>query len=135
MNNLLKGIANKIGKLPGVSDVAIERMQEAIKLRLPNQYLEFMKLSNGASGWIGENSLLQLWPIEQLAEHNEGYAVEEFAPGMFLFGSDGCGKAYAFDVREEPVKIIETHFEVLGWDEISATWNTFAEFLEHLANE
>ena len=43
--------------------------------------------------------------------------VSEFAPGLILFGSDGGGEAYAFDVREAVPIIVEVPFIGMGGDE------------------
>lgn len=32
---------------------------------------------------------------------NEEYQVRQYAPGVILFGSDGGGEAYGFDIYEQ----------------------------------
>jgi hypothetical protein len=39
-----------------------------------------MRFSNGAEGTIGPNNYLVIWPVNEIKELNEGYAVGEFAP-------------------------------------------------------
>jgi hypothetical protein len=38
-------------------------------------------------------------PVEELLKMNKAYEAAEYAPGLFLFGSNGGGAAYAFDKR------------------------------------
>ncbi len=45
--------------------------------------------SNGIEGPIGKASYLSIWPINELIELNQEYAVDEFLPGIKYFGSDG----------------------------------------------
>ncbi|HEY5750634.1 MAG TPA: SMI1/KNR4 family protein [Chryseolinea sp.] len=75
---------------------AVSEFSSRADFKLPNGYLEFLSTSNGAEGQL-EGSYLILWPIEELFSLNEGYYVDEFAPGFFIIGSDGSGTAFAFD--------------------------------------
>ena len=64
---------------------------------LPEEYKKFVK----AGSLEGELSIdpgwYQLWPLDQVAELNRNYEIEEFAPGFLAFGSNGGGEIFAFD--------------------------------------
>jgi hypothetical protein len=47
---------------------------------------------NGGEGSVGDTYVI-LWRIEELIEMSKAYDVAEYAPGLFLFGSDGGGEA------------------------------------------
>ncbi len=74
---------------------------------LPHSYVNFVRQKNGGEGFIGEN-YLSLWKIEELAQFNSDYEVEEYAPGFLFFASNGGGEGYAFDTAAEafPIHII-----------------------------
>ncbi|MCK4261258.1 MAG: SMI1/KNR4 family protein [Halanaerobiales bacterium] len=110
----------------------IREIEEILKVIFPDEYKEFMLKYNGGEGEIGENNYLVVWPLEELIELNEEYAVNEFAPGLFLFGSDGGSVAYAFDTRKESIPIVEVPFIGMDLDDISFCSNTFNVFLEYL---
>lgn len=65
---------------------------------LPEWHLSLLRISNGAEGSVG-SSYLGLWPAEEVIAHNSDYRVQEFHPGMLMFGSSMGGTAYAFDGR------------------------------------
>ena len=74
----------------------IRRVERELGLRLPEDYIVVMRHSNGAEGAIGLSGYLVLWPIEEIIALNHAYAVDEFAPGLTLFGTDGGDTGYAF---------------------------------------
>ena len=98
------------------------------------EYSEFMRRSNGAEGTLPNGHYLMLWPIDQLVEANAGYCVSEFAPGLFLFGSDGGGEAYAFDTRDEPMRIVKLPFIPMSHEESKELGTSFEGFLRALAD-
>ncbi len=89
------------------SDEAIQSLLESSTHKLPQEYLALLKISNGGEGELGiEPGWLQLWPAEQVIEHNQGYEVQNRVPGFFGFASSGGGELLAFDTRaEQPWKI------------------------------
>jgi len=52
---------------------------------LPREYVEFLNVTNGAEGFIGENYVM-LWRVQVLALMNQSYQVEKYAPGLLIFG-------------------------------------------------
>jgi len=67
----------------------INEVEEVFGIKFPCEYVDLMKITNGVEGKIGENSYIAIWQIENIIQYNKGYAVEEFAPGLLIFGSDG----------------------------------------------
>ena len=76
---------------------------------LPESYMFFLETANGGEGFIGER-YAQLWRAEDLIDANRAYKTAEFAPNLFLIGSDGGGEAYAFDVSGDDPQVFEVPF-------------------------
>ncbi len=68
-----------------------------------------MQEVDGGEGFVG-NAYLILWRAGELTEMNRAYQVTDYAPGLFLFGSDGGGEALAFDTRSEAKPIVSVPF-------------------------
>ena len=81
---------------PPVNDPTIDAFEHNSGLRLPTDYVDFLKIANGGEGFIGEGSYLILWKLENIEKFNIAYEVHEYAPGLILVGSDGGGEAFAF---------------------------------------
>jgi len=84
------------------SSESIEDFVSKSGLNLPGDYLEFLRLSNGGEGELPVDPYwFQIWPAEDVLEHNEEYQVKEILPGFFAFGSNGGGEMLAFDIRNQ----------------------------------
>jgi hypothetical protein len=92
-----------------------------------------MKHSNGAEGFVSDGEYLMLWPLETLVEENQGDNAAECVPGLFLFGSNGGGEAFAFDTRRPGLPIVQVPFIVLCLEDALDCGSSFIEFLEHLS--
>ncbi|PMB03038.1 SMI1/KNR4 family protein [Fischerella thermalis CCMEE 5273] len=128
-NKIIKGLDLKT---PARREEIIEA-EKCLGIRFPKEYVDFMLLSNGAEGPVGNHAYLRIWPVEELMPANEGYSVEEFIPGIILFGSDGSGEAYGFDSRDnEEISIISIPFMDMDFDEMEKISNSFKDFLKYL---
>ena len=117
----------------GASEGIIHKVQNELNIILPDDYIEFMKYSNGAEGPIGEQEYIVLWTIEEIPKLNKAYRVEDFAPGLLLFGSDGGGEAYAFDTTPNEMPIVQVPFVGMSLKEAIWRGNSFLEFLSSLS--
>jgi len=115
----------------GASNALVQDIQSQLGLFLPDDYIEFMMESNGAEGRVGPNAYLQLWSLGELPSLNKGYAVDEFAPGIVLFGSSGGGEAFAFDIRAKEISIIAIPF-IFEFEYAKVCGRNFVSFLEYL---
>jgi hypothetical protein len=82
----------------GATDAELDAAGADLDIQLPSDYRAMMRRVNGGESEFGD-SRVRLWPAGDLAEHNAGYQVREFAPGFTYFGSNGGGEAYAWDWR------------------------------------
>ncbi|MBS1910957.1 MAG: SMI1/KNR4 family protein [Bacteroidetes bacterium] len=125
-------ILKSIDRNPPAEPQAIIAMQHEGNLSLPDDYIEFLKYANGGEGPIGSEGYIMLWRIEELIELNSAYQVAEYAPGLFLIGSDGSGDAFAFDTRSNAWSVVALPFVGMSLDLASPLASTFDEFLEFL---
>jgi len=65
---------------------------------LPLDIIDFYKKHNGGEGFFSDQYVV-IWPIDKLVDYNDDYQVKEFAPGFFMFGSNGAGEGYGFDLQ------------------------------------
>ncbi len=47
------------------------------------------------------SGLVWMWPLRDVLQFSREYGLDEFAPGLLGFGTDGCGELYAMDIRED----------------------------------
>src|SRR4051794_1898687 len=118
-------------RLPGATDSEIRDCEQMIKHTLPEEYAEFMRLTNGGEGFIGEG-YASFFALDQLQLMNESYEVEDFAPGLVIFASNGGGEAYGFDTRDEEWPIVMVPFIVMDWKYAIPMGRSFSEFLQML---
>ena len=131
MNSQLNILTENLEKRGGLDETLLADFLTRLDFKLPNDYLEYMKNNNGGEGSIGKNSYLNLWSLENLFDWNKNYKVEIYAPGYFIFASDGGGTAYAFDKKEGSI----VSFQFIGMlmdDEPIVLGNDFSSFLDYL---
>ena len=117
----------------GATETSLADLQSALGYSLPEQYLEFLRFSNGAEGSMGEGSYLVIWPVEELVSLNEMNAVRDAAPELLLFGSDSGTRGYAFDTTAPGMPIIQ--IDLILIDVKAPVASCLFEFLEKLATQ
>jgi len=110
-------------------DKALEQFEKRSELALPTSYKKFLKCTNGGDGFIGKNRYVILWRLEELLELNESYRIYEFARGLFLFGSNGGGEAFAFDMRSDQKLIVSMPYIGMAIDSVHPICDDFEVFL------
>lgn len=99
----------KFNCTPPADIVAIRQFEAESRVCLPDEYVKFLQLTNGGEGFVG-NSYVIFWRVGELFEMNKAYEVAEYVPGLLLFGSDGGGEAYAFDMHSDEKPIVSVPF-------------------------
>ena len=122
-------ILGGLSRRGGASSSAFYSLRLWSGVQLPQSYIDFLRLTNGAEGFASESVYLNLYPAEQIAELNEGYAISEFAPGLLLIGSDGGGTAYALDTRHESMPVRDMPFIRIYQYDIRTAGSDFEDFL------
>jgi len=124
-------LTEHLTKGPPLSQADFEKFFNELDFVPPSDYLEFIRTSDGAEGFVGRN-YLQVWKAEDLAKLNQDYEVDEYASGYFIFATNGGGTAYAFEKRSQ----IIVSFEFVGMliaDEPFVLGRSFLGFLKRLA--
>lgn len=115
-------------RVPADYDV-VEQFQLKRGIKLPEDYVAFLHRSDGADGPVGATGYVSLWSIVELSELNSGYRVEEFAPGILLFGSDGGGEAFGFDLRDSSMNVVEVPFVGMSLSNARPVAESFTKML------
>jgi hypothetical protein len=118
MNQFLDGINRRAP----ATDAIIAESEKQLPGKLPLEYVEFLKLTNGAEGFVGR-AYVMLWSVEELASMNHSYEVQDYAPGLLIFGSDGGGEPILGGSPTDPANKVmltrEEHIEaVVFWNKI-----------------
>lgn len=98
---------------------------------LPCDYRSFLIGRGGGEGFIGEQYLV-LWHAHELVPFNRDYQVKEYAPGLLLFGSNGGGEGFAFDLRKQHANIVMVPFIGMDLKYAKSISLTFTGFLRRL---
>jgi hypothetical protein len=101
--------------------------------RLPTEYIQYLQICDGGEGFIGPNAYVIFWRLRELLEMNKAYQAKEYAPELFLFGSDGGGEAFAFDTRDTAMPIVSVPFIGLELQLAKPMGTSFNDFVEQLA--
>lgn len=123
-------LANFHCNVPATTE-AIRQFKSESEVLLPDDYLQFLQQTNGGEGLVGSKEYLILWTVEELLRMNKAYEVAEYAPGLFLFGSNGGGEAYAFDKRSND-SIVSVPFVGMDVSLAQLRARSFQEFIEQL---
>jgi hypothetical protein len=118
---------------PPAEPTAIESFQAATGITLPDEYVEFLRTANGGEGPVGGSAYVVLWRIEELATLNNAYEIRKYTPSLLLFGSDGGGEAFAFDLDSPNLAVVSVPFIGMSPDAIDRLAPSFRAFLETLS--
>lgn len=129
MNESILEILKKMDKETPATKIMIEKVEKEWNISLPYEYKQLILFSNGIEGPIGKASYLSIWPINELIELNQEYAVDEFLSGIKYFGSDGGDIAYGFEFDHDRTTIIEIPFDSINKEEVKKYGESFFEFL------
>jgi cell wall assembly regulator SMI1 len=66
--------------------------------KLPADYQELLEKSNGG-GLYGYSTTLVIWSVKEVTQLHEEGDYYEYIPESLIFGSDGGGTVYCFDLR------------------------------------
>ena len=137
MNPALAKLLEDTERAGRASEGAIAALLSYAGSDLPEEYLEFLRSTDGAEGPIGEYGFVRLYQTGDIPALNEEYRVPDFAPGLLLIGSNGGGSAFAIDTRSadlHTMDFVEVPFIPLDVDEIVFRAPSLIELLQHVAS-
>ena len=81
---------------------------------------------------LSESIILVLSKAEELLTFNRDLEVGEYAPGFFMFGSDGGGEGFAFDTRSSPYRVVIVPFIGMSIEDGIVVAESFLGLLEKM---
>jgi len=128
MKNIIKDL-ERIGwnsnKETNLNDIVI--VEEQLHIVFPEDYLEFLKWSNGGEGYI-EKNYVSLWKVEDLEVLNREYQIQTYlSKGYLGIGTDGGGICYGFCL-EKQFAIFKCPLGDLDINEITIVANSIKDF-------
>ena len=104
MDDRIKEITAEMLKTHGAPKEMLDKLGNKLGVRLPGDYVNFMTYTNGATGFVGQNSFLQVWSVEEVVQLNgDMNDIQEEHPEWLFFAGMGGASWYAFDIRREPM--------------------------------
>jgi hypothetical protein len=97
--------------------------------QLPNDYIEFMFMHDGAVGLVGD-SYFDLWTLDNVIELNPYFPEEDFSKQVIIIGSNGSGSLFGYDLLDKT--FFETDEFQMNREEIIRCGSTFLEFIKYL---
>jgi hypothetical protein len=98
---------------------------------LPADYLAAVAVFGGREGFLGR-AYLRLYRLQELLALNIAYEVPSLLPEVIIFGSDGVGQGFAFQLGEAAV--VRVPFLPLGPEHADLVARSFTEFVQSLAD-
>ena len=128
MKNIIKNL-ERIGwnsnKGTNLNDIGI--VEKQLHITFPEDYLEFLKWSNGGEGYIRKN-YVSLWKVEDLEVLNREYQIQTYlSKGYLGIGTDGGGICYGFCL-EKQFAIFKCPLGDLDINEITIVANSIKDF-------
>jgi hypothetical protein len=81
----------------GIRDSDLMNLDHSFGKRLPEEFREFLKRSDGLSLGGG----LLIYGSAELKERNETWEVEDYAPGYIAIGDDGGGNVFLMKLNQD----------------------------------
>ena len=106
----------------------IAAAEEALGITLPEDYKAFLRLHDGARGWIG-NTRFELWRAGELAAINR----DQSELGLLAFGGDGRTALLAFDLRSRPPAVVIVPLATFNHDAARPVASSFSGLFCRLA--
>lgn len=108
----------------------LEKIEKEFNIVLPEDYKNFMLLTNGAEGPIGEYGYLAIFDTEEVKWYNTEGPLKEHFPELFFIASIRGGYVYALDTRKESMKYVRVDDFATQYDEVEEVCDTFERLIE-----
>lgn len=124
---------------PGpASSAAVADLAAAAPVRLPDEYLDLLRLHDGGEGHLGaEPAWFELWPAATVIPANrECQVTGGLPPEFFGFGSSGSGEMLALDCRGgSPYPVVMMPFIPFDARTAEVVAEDFAAFVQFLGRK
>jgi hypothetical protein len=96
MLKLLRELGSALNLRRAAEGAAIAQVQSQLGWVFPDEYIAFLRTSNGCDGNLANGDYVYLWSVEELLVANASYGFPEFCPEIVAFGTNGGGEAFGF---------------------------------------
>ena len=72
-------LTKECDKPAGASEDLIKRLQDELGFALPSDYIDFVRFSDGAEGFIEDGGYVMFWPVREIIDRKEIH-IEVVAP-------------------------------------------------------
>jgi cell wall assembly regulator SMI1 len=115
----------------GTDESTLDLVEQTLKKTLPKDYRNFLLTFNGGEVEFGTHRIA-LWKAEELEQFNREHQVDEYAPGLLLFGSNGGGEGFAFDTRSSKYPVVQVPFIGMDFDSALVVADSFTHLLNRM---
>jgi len=131
MNEALRVLTRRLERGAPPSEQALGALLSAIDFALPSDYLEFIRESDGAEGWVGE-AYLAIWPLHEVVETHRDRSLPVYGPRVVYFAGNGGLELYAFDASAEMTTIVEVPRDSIDQEDARPCGTSFEELLRFI---
>ena len=107
---------------------AAEQRLGVAEIGFPDDFVTWLKVTNGTAGWYGE-VYLTLFALDEIVAVTEAAEPAGRLPGFVAIGGDGSRERFAFDFRTTPPPIVMVDVTAAGWDDGVLQALTFDQFM------
>ncbi|MBB6611541.1 SMI1/KNR4 family protein [Pontibacter sp. Tf4] len=115
------------------SKTDMELLIQKIDFKIDDDYIEFIKNHNGASGDLSESNYILLWEAKDVVQLNPYYEGVEESDKLLFIGSDGGNLGYAVD--KESSEFVEIDFLEIAHSKPTKVADSFEGLLKYLGND
>ena len=126
-------VKHALGEFSGAKpayEKALQDAEAALAIHLPDDYKDFLRMSDGGEGFIDRNYVI-LWSVGETVEHQIESETGKYAPGLLLFGSNGGGEALEPE-RFRGLEIFQIKPIILGGDPVDLANKVFLNRKQHI---
>ena len=115
-------------------DRAIDEIENVYNIKLPDDYRELVRKIGSGEGFIKDHYIV-VWSASEVVRFNYEYEVDKYAPGLMLFGSNGGGEGFAYDIRNKSMPVVEVPFVGMDLADAKTIACSITELFTRMANE
>jgi hypothetical protein len=119
----------RIERGSGAAQVDLDALRSSSPGELPQDYLSFLRWTDGAEGYVAGRGYVRLWSAQDVIRFNRAYGIRDFIPGVLLFGTDASVIGYAFDWTASAVGIVDVELAALDREDVQHAAESFAELI------
>jgi hypothetical protein len=128
IRNDIRSAISEMSLRTGASMKSINEVEQSLGLRFPQDFKQFLVLSDGAIGFVGSN-YVELWSVKEIEDFNQALELRTISPDLLAFGTDGANEIYAFKFDETGSSIVQAPMIGISLDDI---WNCAASFSDFI---